>query len=233
MAIPILLIPGLNCTAEIYRNQLPALWQFGPVTIANHTQGITMAEIARAILADAPPRFALAGFSMGGYIAFELLRQAPNRILALALLDTSARPDSPEATEKRRAAIALSEQGKFTLAVQQSFPNAVHPDHVGNADLKSLHVRMSKAVGPETYIRHQQSIIARPDSRPDLPGIKVPTLVIVGEADSITPPEAANEMAAGIPGAKLVTVPKAGHMALAEQPEIVTGALMEWLTTLR
>lgn len=230
MAIPILLIPGLNCTAEIYRGQLPALWQFGPVTVASHTDGANTAEIARSILADAPPKFALAGFSMGGYIAFELLRQAPDRVLALALLDTSARPDSPEATEKRRAAMALAEQGKFSLAVQQAFPNAVHPDHLDNADLKALHVRMAKANGPDVYIRQQQAIITRPDSRPDLAGIKVPTLVLVGEADAITPPDAAKEMAAGIDGAKLVTVPKAGHMALAEQPEIVTAAMVEWLS---
>ncbi|WP_423067850.1 alpha/beta fold hydrolase [Devosia sp. CN2-171] len=233
MAIPILLIPGLNCTAEIYRGQLPALWHFGPVTVGNHTQGASMAEIARSILADAPPKFALAGFSMGGYIAFEILRRAPDRVLALALLDTSARPDSPEATEKRRAAVALAEQGKFTLAIQQSFPNAVHPDHLDNADLKSLHIRMSKAVGSETYIRQQQAIITRPDSRPDLAGVKVPTLVVVGDADAITVPEAAREMAAGISGAELVTVPKAGHMALAEQPEVVTTAMVDWLERLQ
>jgi pimeloyl-ACP methyl ester carboxylesterase len=229
MATPILLVPGLNCTAEIYHNQLPALWQFGPVTIANHLPGSTMAEIAAKILADAPPRFALTGFSMGGYIAFEILRQAPDRVTALVLLDTSARPDTPKSTEKRRAGIALTEQGKYTLAVQQSFPNAVHPDHVGNAGLKALHTRMAKANGPETYIRHQQAIIGRPDSRPDLPRIKIPTLVIVGEADTLTPPEAAQEMAAGTPGAKLVVVPKAGHMALAEQPAAVTAAMVEWL----
>lgn len=229
MAIPILLIPGLNCTAEVYRHQLPALWHFGPVTVANHTTGSTISEIAASILAEAPPHFALAGFSMGGYIAFELLRQAPGRVRALALLDTSARPDSPEATEKRRAAMGLAGQGKFTLAVQQSFPNAVHPDHLGNADLKALHVRMAKANGPETYIRQQEAIIGRTDSRPDLPGIRMPTLVVVGEADAITTPEVAEEMAANIPAARLLTIPKAGHMALAEQPELVTSAMVEWL----
>ncbi len=229
MAIPILLIPGLNCTAEIYNAQLSALWRFGPVTVANHTRGGTMAEIAGAILADAPPRFALAGFSMGGYLAFEILRQAAGRVTALALLDTSARPDSPESIEKRRAAIALAGQGKFSLAIQQSFPNAVHPDHLDNADLRALHVRMAKANGPETYIRQQEAIIGRRDSRPDLAGIKLPTLVLVGDSDAITVPDAAREMANGIPDAKLVIVPKAGHMALAEQPDIVTTAMVEWL----
>ncbi len=233
MATPILLIPGLNCTAEIYQNQLPALWLHGPVTIADTRQGDSMAAIAANILRDAPPRFALAGFSMGGYLAFEILRQARDRVAALALLDTSARPDAPESIEKRRAGIALTEQGKFTLAVQQSFPNAVHPDHVANPELKALHMRMAAAAGPETYIRHQNAIIARPDSRPDLAAIAVPTLVLVGDADAITVPEAAREMAAAIAGARLVTVPKAGHMALAEQPEAVTEAMIQWLATMR
>lgn len=229
MTIPILLVPGLNCTAEIYAHQVPALWRHGPVTVANHTSGASMSEIAAAVLSDAPPRFALAGFSMGGYIAFEIMRQASERVLKLALLDTSARPDSPEASEKRRSAIALTEQGKFSLVVSQSFPNAVHPDHVGSMELRALHTRMSMAVGPETYVRQQRAIIERVDSRPDLGSIKVPTLVVVGEADAITVPDMAHEMASGIAGAKLVVVPTAGHMALAEQHATVTAAMDEWL----
>ncbi len=229
MAIPILLIPGLNCTAEIYLRQLPAVWAFGPTSIANHQPGNSMREIAGHILADAPPRFALVGFSMGGYIAFEILRQAPERVVKLALLDTSARPDSDEATRKRRATIALTEQGKFRLAITQNFPNAVHPDHAEDAALRALHIGMAMASGPEVYKRHQVAIIERPDSRPDLAAIGVPTLVVVGEADAITPPDAAREIADGISGARLVVVRKAGHMALAEQPDVVTSALAEWL----
>lgn len=229
MTMPILLVPGLNCTSEVYAQQVPALWRFGPVTIANHTIGTSMADIAAAILRDAPPQFALAGFSMGGYLAFEILRQARGRVLKLALLDTSARPDTPEATEKRLSAIALTGQGKFSLAIQQSFPNAVHPDHVGNTQLKALHIRMATANGGETYIRQQTAIMHRPDSRPDLSAIKVPTLVVVGDADAITVPDAAREMASGIAGARLLVVPTAGHMALVEQHAIVTAAMIEWL----
>lgn len=231
MTTPILLVPGLNCTAEIYAHQVPALWQSGPVTVANHTEGTSIVEIAASILRDAPPEFALVGFSMGGYLAFEILRQARGRVLKLALLDTSARPDTPEGKEKRRAAIALTEQGKFNLAVAQSFPNAVHPDHVGNAALKALHVRMATAVGGEIYTRQQTAIMNRPDSRPELAAIEVPTLVVVGDKDAITVPEAAREMAAGIADAKLVVVPRAGHMALVEQHAVVTEALVGWLTT--
>lgn len=231
MTTPILLVPGLNCTAEIYANQVPALWQYGPITIANHAEGSSMQQIAASILRDAPPAFALVGFSMGGYLAFEMLRQARGRVLKLALLDTSARPDTPEASEKRRAAITLTEHGKFNLAVAQSFPNAVHPDHVGDAGLKALHVRMATANGGETYVRQQTAIIDRPDSRPELKAIDVPTLVVVGDKDAITVPDAAREMAAGITDAKLVVVPRAGHMALVEQHGMVTAAMAEWLNS--
>lgn len=229
MTTPILLIPGLNGTADVYLQHLPALWSFGPVTIANHTSGDSVAEIAEAILAAAPPDFALVGFSLGGYIAFEILRRAPQRVTRLALLDSSARPDSPEATQKRRDALALVAQGKFRQVVQNTFATAVHPDHADNAALQARHLAMALAAGPETYRRQQQAIIARPDSRPDLPGIAVPTLVLVGDADQLTPPEVAREMAAAIPGARLVEVAKAGHLALIEQPEIVTAALLDWL----
>lgn len=227
--LPILLVPGLGCTSEVWAAQLPALWGRGPVTIANHLTGDTMAEIATAILAAAPPRFALAGISMGGYIAFEIWRQAPHRVLGLALVDTSARPDAPEATERRRTAIALAESGRFELALAQSFPSAVHPDHLEDAALKALHIRMNRAVGVPAWRRQQEAIIARPDSRPDLAGITVPTLVLVGDADALTPPELAREMAAAIPGAELAVIPQAGHLALAEQPAACNAALLAWL----
>lgn len=225
---PFLLVPGLNSTAAVFAPLIPALWASGPVTIANHTIGKDMAEIARNILRDAPPTFALLGFSMGGYIAFEILRQAPERVTKLCLLDTSARPDSPEASAKRRGAIAKAEAGQFEETFDPTFDIAVHPDHVGDATLRALNTAMSRAVGPEVFGRHQQAIISRPDSRPDLGGIKVPTLVVVGDMDQITIPDAAREMATGIDGAKLVIIKTAGHLAVLEQPEAVAKAIAEW-----
>ena len=105
-SLPIVLIPGLTCTARLYAEQIPALWPFGPVTVADHRRDDSMAAIARRILAAAPPRFALAGLSMGGYIAFEIMRQAPERVVKLALLDTGARGDTPEQTERRQILMA-------------------------------------------------------------------------------------------------------------------------------
>ncbi len=225
---PFLLIPGLNCDSRVYAHVAPVLWQFGPLTIANHTGGTTVAEIARSILAAAPPTFALGGFSFGGYLGFEILRQAPERVTRLALIDTSARPDTPELTETRRRRIALAQAGKFSLVMEQSFPASVHPDNAADSGLWSIHRAMAGANGPEVYARQQGAIIARPDSRPGLSAIRVPTLIVVGEADTITPPDAAREMHDGIAGSRLVTIPRAGHLALLEQPEQTIAALKDW-----
>ncbi len=223
-----LLIPGLNCDARVYAAATASLWQLGPVMIASTLAGEGIAGIARSILDQAPPRFALGGFSMGGYLAFEILRQAPERVVKLALIDTSARPDTAEATENRRRRIDLAKAGKFGLVMEQSFPASVHPDNVSDSGLYSIHRGMSEANGPEAYVRHQEAIIGRPDSRGELEAIKVPTLVIVGEGDQITPPEVAREMHEGIAGSRLVAIPRAGHLALLEQPGLVCDALKEW-----
>lgn len=225
---PFLLVPGLNCDARVYAGVANALWPFGPVTVANHQTGNTVDAIARAILAEAPPTFALIGFSMGGYICFEILRQAPERVVKLGLLDTTARPDSEESTANRRRLIALAQKGKFIEAIEQTFPKSVHVENANSSDLYAMHRGMAEANGPKIYEQQQEAIIARPDSRPLLGKINVPTVIVVGEGDQITPPEAAKEMQAGIAGSSLVVVPRAGHLALLEQPETVHAALKEW-----
>jgi pimeloyl-ACP methyl ester carboxylesterase len=227
-AAPFLLIPGLNANARVYRDVTEALWAFGPVTIANHLEGEGIEGIVARILADAPPQFALAGFSFGGYLAFEILRQARERVTRLALIDSSARADTPESTATRRQRIAQAKAGKFGLVVQQSFGGSVHANHQNDARLLAIHTEMSQANGPEAYIRHQEAIIGRPDSRPELASIKAPTMIIVGEGDTITPPEVAEEMHRGIGGSRLVVIPDAGHLALLEQPAAVVAALRDW-----
>lgn len=225
---PFVLISGLNATTEVFAELAQALWPLGPVTLANHVDGEGIAGIAAAILASAPPRFALLGFSMGGYIAFEIMRQAPERVSRLCLLDTTARPDAPETSAKRRERMALARAGRFAQAVEEGFSLTVHPDHAERDDLQAITRRMALAMGPETFVRHQEAIIGRPDSRPTLAGIAVPTAVITGEADQITPPEAAREMAEGIAGARLTLIAGAGHMAIIEQPEATIAAILAW-----
>ena len=227
--LPILLIPGLNCSARLYAAQMPVLWRFGPVTVAAHTRDATIAALGRHIRSAAPPRFALCGLSMGGYIALEIVRQAPNRVDRLALLDTNARDDSPEAQEKRRANIALAESGRFEEAIELVWPLLVHPHRYSDAALKQIHIDMCHDVGAEAYVRQQRAILTRADSRPLLGSITCPALVLVGEQDALTPPFLSEEMAAGIPGARLVKVPHCGHLSTLEQPDAVNAALVEWM----
>ena len=228
-ALPILLIPGLSCSARLYAAQIPTLWQFGPVTVADHRRFDTMADIAAAILRDAPPRFALAGLSMGGYIAFEILRQAPERVDRLALLDTAARADTPETGGRRDALIALARAGRFPETTEALWPALVHRDRHGDAALKAIVVAMAQDTGAEAFMRQQTALKARIDSRPALAGINCRALVLVGEGDTLTPPERAEEMAAAIPGARLVVVPDSGHLSTLEQPEAVNRALVDWM----
>jgi pimeloyl-ACP methyl ester carboxylesterase len=213
----------------MYAGQIPQLWRVGPVLIADHTRDDSMSGIARRILRVAPARFALVGLSMGGYIAFELLRQAPERIAKVALLDTSARADAPEQSAMRRAQMTLASQGRLAEVVEQQFPRLVHREHRADAVLRQVFTLMAEDVGAAGFIRQQTAILGRADSRPTLGSIHCPTLVLVGEGDELTPPERAAEIAAGIPGARLTTVPQSGHMSTLEQPDEVTRALLEWL----
>ena len=175
--LPVVLIPGLLCTARLYLEQIPALWQLGPVTIADHTRDDSMAGIARRLLAQAPPRFALVGLSMGGYIAFEVLRQAPERVAKLALLDTSARPDLPEQIEQRKQLIDMALGGSFNGIARLLFPRFVAAAHQEDRTLKRIVRTMAEETGAEAFVRQQTAIIGRVDSRSSLGAIACPTLV--------------------------------------------------------
>ncbi len=228
-SLPILLVPGLNCSARLYEPQIPALWRLGPIMVANHARDDSMAGIAHRILEEAPPRFALVGLSMGGYIAFEIMRQAARRVARLALLDTGAWAETPEASEGRRPAIALAESGRFAEVAALHYPLLVHGSRRNDHALFRVHEAMCAETGAEAFLRQQKAIMARPNSRPLLPSIDCPTLVLVGDSDERTPPALADEMAAAISGAKLVVVPECGHLSTLERPEAVTDALAAWL----
>jgi pimeloyl-ACP methyl ester carboxylesterase len=228
-ALPTVLVPGVNCSARLYAEQIPALWRFGPVFVADHTRDDNLTAIAQRILAAAPPRFALAGLSMGGYIAFEIMRQAPERVLKLALLDTGARPETAEQTAARRPRIALASEGRMTEVIESQFPLIVHRSRLGDAALKALVHAMGAETGPQAFLRETKAVMARPDSRPGLSAIACPTLVLVGEGDELTPPALAREIAAGILGARLAVIPDAGHLSTVERPEAVTRELVAWM----
>ena len=227
--MPILLVPGLVSSPRIFAPVVPDLWRFGPVTVANHIRDDNMGAIARRILAEAPPRFALAGHSMGGYIAFEIMRQAPERVAKLALINTQARPDTPEATARRHGQMARAQNGEYRAVLDELFPGFVHPSRCGDASLRQLVYDMGDDVGPEGFVRQQTAVIGRVDSRPALAWIKCPTLVLTGDEDNTIPNALSKEMAENIHGAKLVVLQNCGHLPQPEQPRATADALAEWL----
>jgi len=228
---PIVLVPGLASSARIYAPVIPALWRFGPVMIANHIRDDSMAAIAARVLSEAPPRFALAGHSMGGYIALEIMRQAPERVARLALINTQARPDTPEATARRLGLMARARRGELRAIREESFPELVHPSRRDDAEILKLVHAQDEDVGVEGYLRQQAAIIARVDSRPTLSAISCPTLVLTGDADNTIPNAFSKEMAEAIAGARLVVLERCGHLPQAEQPDATVRALTEWLGT--
>jgi pimeloyl-ACP methyl ester carboxylesterase len=227
--MPILLIPGLAGSPRIYAPVIPAIWRFGPVTVASHFRDDNMGAIARRILAQAPPRFALAGHSMGGYIAFEIMRQAPDRIMKLALINTQARPDTPEATARRRGQIARAQTGEYHAVLDEVFPGFVHPSRREDASLRQLVHEMGDDIGADGFVQQQSAVIGRPDSRPTLALITCPTLVLTGDEDNTISNPLSNEMADGIRDAKLRILPDCGHLPQVEQPQATAAALVEWL----
>ena len=225
---PVVLVPGLLCSSEIFAAQIPALWPSGPVTVASTLEGQTIGEVAASILCEAPPRFALAGISMGGYICFEIMRQAPSRVSKLALIDTSARPDTIEQTDARLQALAQAKT-RFMAVALLGLTSLLHPRRRGDPDLLDINRRMARAVGLEGYERQLRIAISRPDSRPLLGAIEVPTLVLVGDSDPLTPLAHSREIASAVGGAKLKVVPDCGHLSPIERPGQVSEALGWWI----
>ena len=227
--LPLILVPGLLCSARLYAPQLPALWPFGSVTVADHRRDDSVEGVARRILDAAPERFALAGLSYGGYVALAVIRAAPERVARLALLDTQARPDSDEAKVGRRKLTAMAEEGKLNDVIDLLTPKFLSAAHQNDPRLRQIVRDMARDTGVDGFVKQQRAIMSRPDSRPLLASIECPTLVLVGDSDTLTPPDLAKELADGIPGAKLAIIPDCGHLSTIEQPDAVNTALIDWL----
>jgi pimeloyl-ACP methyl ester carboxylesterase len=227
---PLVLIPGLLCSPALWAPQVAALSAIADIRIGDHTQHESMAGIAASILAQAPDRFALAGLSMGGYIAFEIMRQAPERVTKLALLDTLAVADTPERRAGRHDLIALAEKHGLERVMEKLIPLFIHTDRLSDAALVAVVQGMARDTGVAAFKRQQMAIISRPDSRPTLATIRCPTLLLVGRDDVLTPVVAHEEMAAAIPGSRLTIIENCGHLSTLEQPAAVNAALLTWLS---
>ncbi|MBR0653118.1 alpha/beta fold hydrolase [Roseomonas terrae] len=226
--MPLLLLPGLLCDARLWRDQAAALAPIAAPVVADLTLDDRIEAMAERALASLEGPFALAGLSMGGYVALEVMRRAPGRVTRLALLDTSARPDTEEQKRRRRGLISLSRSGQFRGVTPRLLPSLIHPSRLDGPVADDV-MAMAERVGKEAFLRQQEAIMNRVDSRPGLSQIAVPTLVGVGAADVLTPPELAAEMAALIPGARLRHFAGTGHLPTMETPEAVNATLAAWL----
>ena len=224
----LLLIPGLVCDAEVWRHQVVHLAEVAEVTVPPVTEGETLTEMARIVLDAAPPHFALAGFSMGGYVALEMLRQAPERITRLALLDTSARADTPEKAAWRRTAIARCENGEFAAFIEGMMPILLHADQQ-RGPLPPFVREMVGRVGVKAFIRRQRAIGMRQDSRDLLRAAKQPVRVICGREDGMSTIAEHVEIAELAPRGRFAIIEQCGHMTILERPRAATALLRDWL----
>ncbi|MHA3054635.1 alpha/beta hydrolase [Acinetobacter sp. ANC 4633] len=226
----VVFIPGLLNDEKLWQHQANVLSQQTQVIIADLSKDDNLSAMAQRILQQAPEKFALVGLSMGGYVAFELLRQAPERVIKLALFDTSARPDSITSAKHRQATINSIQMGKFMGVTNKLLPQIIHPSRVHDPIGEEIKA-MAQRLGGHTFLNQQKAILGRIDSRPFLANIHIPTLVAVGENDLVTPVKLAQEMHEGIPNSHLHIFKHCGHLPPLECPEETTAVLQHWLAS--
>ena len=231
--LDVILLPGLASDATIWRDQLPALASRHRVHVTDvHFRHGTLPQMAAALLAEHPGRLVLVGTSMGGMLAMEAARQAPDRVRAMALLGTTARADTPDTIRLRSEAVVLFEAGRMDEVLRANVPFAFHAGGKGRGELIATYLEFVRRAGPQALIRQNRAVMAREDLRPCLPSMRCPTLVVCGQSDLLTPPECSQEIAAAIPGARLELLSDCGHLLTLEQPERVNALLLEWLASL-
>lgn len=229
----LLLIPGLACDSGMWRDQLaalPARWNAQVPDVA--TRCTSIEAMAAMLLDEHPGPLWLCGASMGGMVAMEAARQAPARVHGIALLGTSARPESHDMQRLREQAIALFEAGRTEEVLRANVMFAFDRQHPDLKGLTARYLALVQRAGTDQLVRQNRAVIARPDARPHLPALRCPTLVVAGESDTLTPTDCAREIAALVPGAELHLLPRCGHMLTMEQPDAVNRLLLAWLERL-
>ena len=229
----LILIPGLACDAGLWHALLQALppqWNAHVTDVAERSASIE--EMAERLLAEHDGPLVLCGASMGGMVAMEAARQAPARLRGLALLGTSARPETPDMRQLREQAIGLFESGRADEVLRANVPFAFDRRHPELKALAKSYLEMVLRVGAVQLVRQNRAVMARPDARIHLPALRCPVLVASGASDSLTPPDCAREIAALVPHAELHLLPLCGHMLTMEQPAAVNAVLLDWLARL-
>ncbi|HEY6339996.1 MAG TPA: alpha/beta hydrolase [Bryobacteraceae bacterium] len=231
---PLVLIPGLMCDETVWKTQVDALSDLAECRIAAHNGLDSLPAMAAAILEDAPPKFALAGHSMGGRVAFEVFRQAPERVERLAILDTKYQPlaagESGEEEKAGRYRLLEKARSEGVRAMAADWVQGmIHPDRRNDSALVSAILDMFERKTAQIFEAQIRALLNRSDAAPLLSQIRVPTLILCGREDSWSPPQPHEEMAARIPASRLVVIEKSGHMVTMEQPDEVSRAMREWL----
>jgi pimeloyl-ACP methyl ester carboxylesterase len=226
---PLVLLPGTLLDAELFGHQIVHLADIAAISVGDLTRDDSVAGMAETVLAAAPPHFGLAGLSLGGIVAFEIMRRAPERVVRLALLDTNPAPPRPEQLTAWAELSDLARAGCFDAVMDRLLPGLLRPGW--RDDQLKVHAvwAMARRVGLPAYARQLRALVGRADSRPTLGTIACPTLVLVGRQDVVTPPALHEEMAASIPNAALAIVERCGHLSALEQPQAVTVSLRYWM----
>ena len=224
----VVFIPGLTSTGALFGPQINSLKE-RPIIIAETCGMDSIETMAKRLLDHTPEKFALLGMSMGGYVALEVIRQAPERVSRLALVNTNARDDTAAQTQLRHTQMEIAKKGGFHKIASMQYPQLIHPARHDDTALRQVVFDMAAEIGPEDFLKQQTAIINRPDQRPNLPAIQCPTMIIAGEEDSLLPLDRCREMHDAIANSKLHIIPDCGHMSTLEHPVHTSELVQDWL----
>jgi len=226
---PLLLLPGMMCDARLFAPQFAAFSATRMIAVAPLVGHTDMGSLASAILAQAPSRFALAGLSMGGIVAMEMIRQAPDRITRLALLDTNPLAEPPERATQREPQIAAVKAGNLRSVMRDEMKPNYLADGPRRGAVLDLCMTMAETLGPEVFVAQSRALAARPDQTETLRNVRVPTLILCGAEDRLCPPARHETMRDLVPGARLSVIDGAGHLPVLEQPDPTNRQIGRWL----
>ena len=229
MLEPLLMIPGTLCDALLFKHQTAALKDLAECRVVKHSSSDDLKEVAANILSEVRGNFAIMGLSYGGIIAFEMWRQAPERITKMILLNTNHQKPSATTRANQQRFLGMSALGEFRAVTTDFLKDAMlHPKHASQPEMRELVLTMALNTGKDAFFNQIKAQLNRPDSTTDLPNIKCPVLVMTGQQDMVCTPELHEEMAQLIPNATLFIIEECGHLSTLEQPETVNNVIRKW-----